>query len=131
MISNSTMMTEMLLLLFRILRVSLLSPRVFNFFLSSLGGAPKIDLPLSQKPSHERHIIIMLRSPSYERRKLMILKALLMEGNITHILLKTKRVSLREISFKCMIMETNLTNLCTRLDIFSLPSIAPIFPLQS
>ena len=121
----------MLLLLFRILRVSLLSPRVFNFFLSSLRGAPKIDLPLSQKPSHGRHIIIMLRSPPYERRKLMILKALLMEGNITHILLKTKRVSLREISFKCMIMETDLTNLCTRLDIFSCPSIAPIFPLQS
>ena len=36
----SIVMTEMLLLLFRLLRVSLLSPRVFN-------GAPKIDLPLS------------------------------------------------------------------------------------
>ena len=42
------MMTKMLLLLFRFLRVSLLSPRVFNIFFSSLGGAPKIDLPLSK-----------------------------------------------------------------------------------
>ena len=47
MTSNSTMMTEMLLLLFRLLRVSLLNPRVFNIFLLKLGGAPKIDLPLS------------------------------------------------------------------------------------
>ena len=43
----STVMTEMLLLLFRLLRVSLLSPRVFKSFLSYLGGAPIIDLPLS------------------------------------------------------------------------------------
>ena len=41
------MMIEMLLLLFRLLRVSLLSPRVFNFFLFLLRGAPKIDLHLS------------------------------------------------------------------------------------
>ena len=47
MIGNSTMMTEILLLLFRLLRVSLLSPRVFNIFLLKLRGAPKIDLPLS------------------------------------------------------------------------------------
>ena len=40
-------MTEMLLLLFRLLRVSHLSPRVFTSFLSCLGGAPKIDLLLS------------------------------------------------------------------------------------
>ena len=40
-------MTEMLLLLFRLLRVSLLSPRVFNLFLIKLKGAPKIDLSLS------------------------------------------------------------------------------------
>ena len=46
MTDSSTMMIEMLLLLFRLLRVSLLSPRVTSFF-SSLGGAPKIDLPLS------------------------------------------------------------------------------------
>ena len=44
----STMMTEMLLLLFRILRVSLLSPRVFNFFLIKLKGCSKVDLPLSK-----------------------------------------------------------------------------------
>ena len=41
------MMTEMLLLLFKLLRVSLLCPRVFSFFLILLGGAPKIDIPLS------------------------------------------------------------------------------------
>ena len=45
--SHSTVMTEMLLLLFRLLSVSLLSPRVFSLFLIQLGGAPKIDLPLS------------------------------------------------------------------------------------
>ena len=35
---SSTMMTEMLLLLFRLLRVSLLGPRVFNIFLLKLRG---------------------------------------------------------------------------------------------
>ena len=40
------MMTEMLLLLFSLLRVSLLGPRVFSLILVSLGGAPTIDLPL-------------------------------------------------------------------------------------
>ena len=54
-----------------------------------------------------------------------------MEGNITYILLKTKRLSSRGISFMCMIMEANLTNLCTRLEIFFLPPVAPIFPFQS
>ena len=45
--SCSTMMTEMLLLLFRLLSVSLLSPRVVSLFLIQLrGGAHKIDLPL-------------------------------------------------------------------------------------
>ena len=38
MTDSSTMMTEMLLLLFRLLRVSLLSPRVFNIFLFKLRG---------------------------------------------------------------------------------------------
>ena len=38
MIDNSTMMTEMLLLLFRLLRVSLLSPRVLSFLLILLKG---------------------------------------------------------------------------------------------
>ena len=46
MTSGSTMMTEMLLFLFKLLRISLFSPRVFNF--SSLRGAPKIDLLLSK-----------------------------------------------------------------------------------
>ena len=48
MTGSSTMMTEMLLLLFRLLRVSLLSFRVLTSFFSSLGGAPKIDLHLSK-----------------------------------------------------------------------------------
>ena len=45
--SYSIVITEMLLLLFRFLRVSLLSPKVLNLFLIKLRGAPKIDLPLS------------------------------------------------------------------------------------
>ena len=45
--SCSTVMTDMLLLLFRLLSVSLLRPKVFNLFLIKLRGAPKIDLPLS------------------------------------------------------------------------------------
>ena len=49
MTGNTTMMIEMLLLLFRLLRVSLLSSRVLsNDFFSSLEGAPSIDLPLSK-----------------------------------------------------------------------------------
>ena len=40
-------MKEMLLLLFRLLSITLVSPRVFSLFLIKLGGAPKIDLPLS------------------------------------------------------------------------------------
>ena len=44
--SYTTVTTEMLLLLFGLLSVSLLSPRVLISFLSCLGGAPKIDLPL-------------------------------------------------------------------------------------
>ena len=43
----STVMTEMLLLLFRLLSISLCSPRFLVSFLSSSGGAPKIDFPLS------------------------------------------------------------------------------------
>ena len=46
MTGSPTMMTEMLLFLFKLLRISLFSPRVFNF--SSLRGAPKIDLLLSK-----------------------------------------------------------------------------------
>ena len=45
--SCSTVMTEMILFLLRLLRISLLSPRVFNLFLIKLRGAPKIDLLLS------------------------------------------------------------------------------------
>ena len=43
----STVMAEMLLLLFKLLSIALLSLRVLVSFLSSLRGAPKIDLPLS------------------------------------------------------------------------------------
>ena len=45
--SCSTVMTDMLLLLFRLLSVSLLSHKVFDLFLILLRGAPKINLPLS------------------------------------------------------------------------------------
>ena len=48
MTSDSTMMIEILVLLFRLLRVRLLSPRVLSFLLILLRGAPKIDLPLSK-----------------------------------------------------------------------------------
>ena len=48
MTGNSTMMIEMLLLLFRLLRVRLLSPRILSFLFILLMGAPKIDLPLSK-----------------------------------------------------------------------------------
>ena len=48
MIGCSIVMTEILLLLFRLLRVSLLNPWVLTFFLSNIGGALKIDLPLSK-----------------------------------------------------------------------------------
>ena len=40
-------MTGMLLLLFRLLVITLFSPRVSSLFLIKLRGAPKIDLPLS------------------------------------------------------------------------------------
>ena len=45
--SYATVMTEMLLFLLRLLRVSFLALGFLISFLSSLGGAPKIDLPLS------------------------------------------------------------------------------------
>ena len=45
--SYATVMIEMLLFLFWLLRVSLLSLGFLVSFLSSLGGAPKIDFPLS------------------------------------------------------------------------------------
>ena len=42
------MMTEMLLLLFRLLRVSLFSHKVLNFLLILLRGAAKMDLLLAK-----------------------------------------------------------------------------------
>ena len=71
------------------------------------------------------------KSPSYERKKLIKLKVLLMEGNITHTWLKNQKSITWRKSFKCAIKRMNLTNLCTRLDIFSLPPVAPIFPFQT
>ena len=45
--SRSTVMTKMLLLLFRFLSISFLALEFLVSFLFSLEGAPKIDLPLS------------------------------------------------------------------------------------
>ena len=45
--SYTTMMTEMLLFLLRLLRVCLLALGFLISFLSNLGGVSKIDLPLS------------------------------------------------------------------------------------
>ena len=71
------------------------------------------------------------KNPSYERKKLIKLKALLMEGNITHTWLKNQKSIIRGKSFKCTIKRMNLTNLCTQLDMFSLSLVAPIFPFQT
>ena len=59
----ATMMTKMLLFLFGLLSISLLSPRVLNLFLIKLGGAPKIDLPLSMF-SLANSLLILLFSVS-------------------------------------------------------------------
>ena len=80
--------------------------------------------------SHGRHIY-NAKSPSYERQKLIILQVILMEGNITHIWLKTKRALHGENHLSAWWKGINSTNLCARLYIFSLPQVAPIFPLQS
>ena len=71
------------------------------------------------------------KSLSYEMQKLIKLKVLLMEGNITHTWLKNQKSITWEKSFKCTIKMINLTNLYTRLDIFSLPLVALIFPFQT
>ena len=57
------MMTEMLLLLFELLRVSLLALGFLTSFFSSLGGVSKIDLPLS-KFSLANSVLISLFSIS-------------------------------------------------------------------
>ena len=54
-----------------------------------------------------------------------------MEGNITHIWLKTKRALYGESHLSAWWKGINSTNLCTQLYIFSLLPVAPIFPLQS
>ena len=75
--SCSTVTTEMLLLLFRLLSVSLVSPRVFSLFLILLGGAPKIDLPLS-----------MFSLTNTFFTSLFLDLALLLGGTITVVLVK-------------------------------------------
>ena len=54
-----------------------------------------------------------------------------MEGNITHIWLKTKRVLHGESHLSVRWKGINLTNLYTGLNILSLPPVAPIFPFQT
>ena len=71
------------------------------------------------------------KSLSYERQKLIKLKVLLTDDNITHTWLKNQKSITWEKSFKCTIKMINLTNLYTRLDIFSLPLVALIFPFQT
>ena len=74
---------------------------------------------------------LLLKALSCEKQKLIKSKSLLMEGNITYIWLKTKRVLHGESHLSVWWKGINLTNLCTRLDILSLSPVAPIFPLQS
>ena len=61
----------------------------------------------------------------------IMIKALLMEDNITHTWLKNQKSITWGKSFKCTIKMMNLTNICTRLYIFSLPLVAPIFSFQT
>ena len=61
--SRATVMTKMLLFLFRLLSISLLSLGFLISFLSSLGGTPKIDLPLSMF-SLANSLLILLFSVS-------------------------------------------------------------------
>ena len=47
---------------------------------------------ITKNPFSWKTYIYNVKSPSYERQKLIILQVILMKGNITHIWLKTKRV---------------------------------------
>ena len=51
---------------------------------------------------------LLLTALSYERQKLIKLKALLMEGNITHTWLKNQKSNTWGKSFKCMMKEDKL-----------------------
>ena len=90
-------------------------------------------LPKTHYKSHFlwKIYIYNAKIPSYERQKLIKSKALLIEGNITHIWLNTKRVLHGESHLSVWWKGINLTNLCTRLDIFSFLLVAPIFPFQT
>ena len=46
---------------------------------------------ITKSPFSWKTYIYNVKSPSYERQKLIILQVILMKGNITHIGLKTKR----------------------------------------
>ena len=76
-------------------------------------------------------IFIMLKALLMKVKKLIILKVILMECNITHIWLKTKKILYEKSHLSAWWKGINSPNLCTQLYIFSLPPIAPIFPLQS
>ena len=89
---------------------------------------PSLHILKTYQTLFQEHITKVI---SYGRYIFIMLKALLMEGNITHTWLKNQKSIAWRKSFKCMIKGTNLTNRCTRLDMLSLPPIAPIFPFQT
>ena len=86
---------------------------------------------ITKSPFSWKTYIYNANISSHERQKLIILKVILMEGNITHIWLKTKRALYGESHLSAWWKEIDLTNLCTRLYILSLPPVTPIFLLQS
>ena len=86
---------------------------------------------ITKIPFSWKTYIYNAKSPSHKRKKLIILKVILMEGNITHIWLKTKRALHGESHLSAWWKGINSTNLCTRLYILSLPLVALIFPFQS
>ena len=107
----------------------------YIYFLPSLHILKRIKIffqeHITKALFHGRHIFILLKALSYERQKLIKSKAFLMEDNITHIWLKTKRLLHGKSHLSVWWKGINLTNLCTRLNILSLPPVALIFPLQS
>ena len=90
---------------------------------------------ITKNPFSWKTYIYNVKNPSYEIQKLIILRVILMKGNITHIGLKTKRALHEESHLSAWWKGINLTNLCTRLDMLSLSlslsPVAPIFPFQS
>ena len=81
----------------------------------------KIYIPLTIS-THLKNILNTLprthyKSPYYERQY------------HSYLTKNWKRITWGK-SFKCMIKGTNLTNRCTRVDMLSLPPVAPIFPFR-